>query len=149
MSKFRVRADMSTAYGWSASGVSTTEVGGDRMVDHGYVHTSGIPQRAAPVWYLNSAGTGHVVVSLDEGMVVGGSVPQQDRRRRLPVPHRPRLGVPTRRVPSEPGRTCASWPSAPRVRATGLRPVRAVRARGHPLEPCWNVRVPVVGWACA
>lgn len=65
------------AYGWSASGFSTAEVGGDWMVDHGYMHTSGIPPRGALVWYHNSAGTGHIVVSLGEGKVVGSSVPNK------------------------------------------------------------------------
>lgn len=65
------------AYGWSASGFSTAEVGGDWMADHGYMHTSGIPPRGALVWYHNSAGTGHVVVSLGEGKVIGSSVPDR------------------------------------------------------------------------
>jgi len=65
------------AYGWSASGFSTAEVGGDWMVSHGYMHTSGIPPRGALVWYHNSSGTGHIVVSLGEGMVVGSSVPNK------------------------------------------------------------------------
>ncbi len=62
------------AYGWSASGWSTAEVGGDWMVSHGYMHTSGIPPRGALVWYHNSSGTGHVVVSLGEGKIIGSSV---------------------------------------------------------------------------
>jgi uncharacterized protein YraI len=62
------------AYGWSYSGFSTAEVGGDWMVNHGYMHTSGIPPRGALVWYHNSAGTGHVVVSLGEGKIIGTSV---------------------------------------------------------------------------
>jgi uncharacterized protein YraI len=65
------------AYGWSASGFATAEIGGDWMVDHGYMHTSGIPPRGALVWYHNSAGTGHIVVSLGEGRVVGSSVPNK------------------------------------------------------------------------
>src|SRR6266545_2038226 len=62
------------AYGWSYSGFSTAEVGGDWMVNHGYMHTSGIPPRGALVWYHNSAGTGHIVVSLGEGKIIGTSV---------------------------------------------------------------------------
>ncbi|HEX6497630.1 MAG TPA: hypothetical protein VF054_01210 [Micromonosporaceae bacterium] len=62
------------AYGWSYSGWSTAEVGGDWMVNHGYMHTSGIPPRGALVWYHNSSGTGHVVVSLGEGKIIGTSV---------------------------------------------------------------------------
>jgi uncharacterized protein YraI len=62
------------AYGWSYSGFSTAEVGGDWMVSHGYMHTSGIPPRGALVWYHNSSGTGHVVVSLGEGKIIGSSV---------------------------------------------------------------------------
>ncbi len=62
------------AYGWSYSGFSSAEVGGDWMVDHGYMHTTGTPPRGALVWYHNSAGTGHVVVSLGEGKIIGSSV---------------------------------------------------------------------------
>lgn len=62
------------AYGWSYSGFSTAEVGGDWMVNHGYMHTSGIPPRGALVWYHNSSGTGHVVISLGEGKIIGTSV---------------------------------------------------------------------------
>ena len=62
------------AYGWSSSGFSTAEVGGDYMVNHGYMHTTGIPPRGALVWYHNSSGTGHVVVSLGEGKIIGSSV---------------------------------------------------------------------------
>jgi uncharacterized protein YraI len=62
------------AYGWSASGWSTAEVGGDWETSHGYMHTSGIPPRGALVWYHNSSGTGHVVVSLGEGKIIGSSV---------------------------------------------------------------------------
>jgi uncharacterized protein YraI len=65
------------AYGWSSSGFSTAEVGGDWMVSHGYMHTTGVPPRGALVWYHNSSGTGHVVVSLGEGKVIGSSVPNQ------------------------------------------------------------------------
>jgi uncharacterized protein YraI len=63
------------AYGWSSSGFATAEIGGDWMVDHGYMHTSGIPPRGAVVWYHNSAGTGHVVLSLGQGKIIGTSVP--------------------------------------------------------------------------
>lgn len=65
------------AYGWSHSGFSTAEVGGDYMVNHGKMHTSGKPPRGALVWYHNSSGTGHVVVSLGEGKVIGTSVPNK------------------------------------------------------------------------
>ena len=62
------------SYGWSASGWSTAEVGGDWIQSHGYLHTTGVPPRGALVWYHNSAGTGHVVVSLGEGKIIGTSV---------------------------------------------------------------------------
>lgn len=62
------------AFGWSYSGFSTAEVAGDWMVNNGYLHTSGIPPRGALVWYHNSSGTGHVVVSLGEGKIIGTSV---------------------------------------------------------------------------
>jgi uncharacterized protein YraI len=62
------------AYGWSASGWSTAEVGGDWIAAHGYLHTTGVPPRGALVWYHNSSGTGHVVVSLGEGKIIGSSV---------------------------------------------------------------------------
>jgi uncharacterized protein YraI len=61
-------------FGWSYSGFSTAESAGDWMVNHSYMHTSGIPPRGALVWYHNSAGTGHVVVSLGEGKIIGTSV---------------------------------------------------------------------------
>lgn len=62
------------AYGWSASGWATAEVGGNWETSHGYMHTSGIPPRGALVWYHNSEGTGHVVVSLGQGKIIGSSV---------------------------------------------------------------------------
>jgi uncharacterized protein YraI len=62
------------AYGWSHSGWTTAEVGGDWEASHGYLHTSGIPPRGALVWYHNSEGTGHVVVSLGQGKIIGSSV---------------------------------------------------------------------------
>jgi uncharacterized protein YraI len=62
------------SYGWSHSGWSTAEVGGDSITSRGYMHTTGIPPRGALVWYHNSAGTGHVVVSLGEGKIIGSSV---------------------------------------------------------------------------
>ncbi|MEV0269057.1 hypothetical protein AB0H43_09795 [Hamadaea sp. NPDC050747] len=62
------------AYGWGGSGWNTAEIGGDYMVNHGYMKTSGIPPRGALVWYHNSAGSGHVAISLGEGKVIGTSV---------------------------------------------------------------------------
>jgi uncharacterized protein YraI len=62
------------AYGWGGSGWNTAEIGGDYMVSHGYMNTSGNPPRGALVWYHNSAGTGHVAISLGEGKVIGTSV---------------------------------------------------------------------------
>ncbi len=62
------------AYGWAASGWSTAEVGGDWITSHGYMHTTGTPPRGAIVWYHNSSGTGHVVVSLGAGKIIGSSV---------------------------------------------------------------------------
>jgi hypothetical protein len=38
------------------------------------MHTTGIPPRGALVWYHNSAGSGHVVISLGQGKVIGTSV---------------------------------------------------------------------------
>jgi uncharacterized protein YraI len=62
------------AYGWGASGWDTAEIGGDWETSHGYLHTTGTPPRGALVWYHNSSGTGHVVVSLGEGKIIGSSV---------------------------------------------------------------------------
>lgn len=62
------------AYGWGYSGWHTAEIGGDWIEANGYLLTSGIPPRGALVWYHNSAGTGHVAVSLGEGKVIGTSV---------------------------------------------------------------------------
>jgi uncharacterized protein YraI len=62
------------AFGWTSSGFSNAEVAGDWMVNHGYMHTSGTPPRGALVWYHNSSNTGHVVVSLGEGKIIGTSV---------------------------------------------------------------------------
>jgi hypothetical protein len=62
------------SYGWSYSGWSTAEVGGDWLAARGYMHTTGIPPRGALVWYHNSAGSGHVVISLGQGKVIGTSV---------------------------------------------------------------------------
>ncbi|MGH3664439.1 MAG: hypothetical protein ACRDTQ_21610 [Micromonosporaceae bacterium] len=63
------------AYGWqNGAGWSTAEQGGDWMVSHGRMHTTGVPPRGALVWYHNSAGTGHIVVSLGEGKIIGTSV---------------------------------------------------------------------------
>lgn len=65
------------SYGWSNSGWSTAEVGGDWITSHGYMHTTGVPPRGAIVWYHNSAGTGHVVLSLGAGKIIGSSVPNK------------------------------------------------------------------------
>ena len=55
------------AYGWkNGAGWSTAEQAGDWLASHGYMHTKGIPPRGALVWYHNSSGTGHVMVSLGE-----------------------------------------------------------------------------------
>jgi uncharacterized protein YraI len=62
------------SFGWGASGFGSAESAGDWMVSNGYMHTSGIPPRGALVWYHNSAGTGHIVVSLGEGKIIGTSV---------------------------------------------------------------------------
>ena len=61
-------------YGWSYTGWYSAEVGGDWLTDHGYMHTTGIPPRGALTWYHNSAGTGHVALSLGEGKVISTSV---------------------------------------------------------------------------
>ncbi|MEV0645597.1 hypothetical protein AB0I28_10065 [Phytomonospora sp. NPDC050363] len=60
-------------YGWSYSGWNTAEIGGDYMVSHGRMK-SGVPPRGALVWYHNSAGTGHVAISIGDGKVIGTSV---------------------------------------------------------------------------
>jgi uncharacterized protein YraI len=62
------------SYGWGASGWSTAEIGGDWIESHGYLRTAGVPPRGALVWYHNSAGSGHIVVSLGEGKIIGTSV---------------------------------------------------------------------------
>jgi uncharacterized protein YraI len=62
------------AYGWSYTGWNTAEIGGDWIASNGYLHTTGVPPRGALVWYHNSAGSGHVVVSLGEGKIIGTSV---------------------------------------------------------------------------
>ena len=67
-------AFVAQAYGWGGSGWNTAEIGGDWESSHGYLNTSGIPPRGALVWYHNSAGSGHVAISLGEGKVVGTSV---------------------------------------------------------------------------
>jgi uncharacterized protein YraI len=61
------------AYGWSHSGWDTAEVGGDWIEAHNLMR-SGVPPRGALVWYHNSSGSGHVVVSLGEGKIIGTSV---------------------------------------------------------------------------
>lgn len=67
-------AFQATAYGWSYAGWYTAESGGDWIYSHGYMHSSGIPPRGALVWYHNSDGTGHITLSLGEGLIVGTSV---------------------------------------------------------------------------
>lgn len=62
------------SFGWSSSGWYTAEEGGDWMANHGRMHKKGVPPRGALVWYHNSSGTGHVVVSLGKGKVIGTSV---------------------------------------------------------------------------
>lgn len=62
------------SYGWAHAGFTTAEVAGDWMASHGYMKTTGVPPRGALVWYHNSAGTGHIVLSLGEGKVIGTSV---------------------------------------------------------------------------
>lgn len=62
------------SYGWGSSGWATAEIGGDWMVNHGRMHTAGVPPRGALVWYHNSAGTGHIVTSIGDGKIIGTSV---------------------------------------------------------------------------
>lgn len=62
------------AFGWSHAGFYDAEDGGDWMVRHGRMHTNKVPPRGALVWYHNSEGTGHIVVSLGKGLVIGTSV---------------------------------------------------------------------------
>jgi uncharacterized protein YraI len=67
-------AFVAQSYGWGGSGWNTAEIGGDWETSNGYLHTTGIPPRGALVWYHNSAGSGHVAISLGEGKVIGTSV---------------------------------------------------------------------------
>jgi uncharacterized protein YraI len=62
------------AYGWSSSGFPTAQAAGDWMEAHHFLHSAGTPPRGALVWYKNSSNTGHVVVSLGEGKIIGTSV---------------------------------------------------------------------------
>ncbi|MFL6073359.1 MAG: hypothetical protein ACJ73S_08200 [Mycobacteriales bacterium] len=64
------------AYGWTAAGFNTAQDMYSWLNSHGYIHT-GTPPRGALVWYPNSAGTGHVTVSIGAGKVIGTSVPNK------------------------------------------------------------------------
>jgi hypothetical protein len=70
----RCLAFVAEAYGWDGAGWSTAEIGGDWLQSHGYLENSGIPPRGALVWYHNSSNTGHVMLSLGEGFLIGTSV---------------------------------------------------------------------------
>ncbi|HZM77677.1 MAG TPA: hypothetical protein VFC19_18325 [Candidatus Limnocylindrales bacterium] len=62
------------SFGWGSSGWDTAERGGDWIANNGFMHTTGVPPRGALVWYHNSSGTGHVVVSIGGGDIIGTSV---------------------------------------------------------------------------
>lgn len=62
------------SYGWmNGSGWHTAEIGGDWFASRNLLK-KGVPPRGAVVWYHNSVGTGHVAISLGEGLVIGSSV---------------------------------------------------------------------------
>ncbi|HEX6682602.1 MAG TPA: hypothetical protein VF062_07380 [Candidatus Limnocylindrales bacterium] len=61
------------SFGYGSSGWATAEIGGDWIASHGFMH-NGVPPRGALVWYHNSSGTGHVVVSIGNGEIIGTSV---------------------------------------------------------------------------
>jgi hypothetical protein len=69
----RCLAFVAEAYGWDGAGWATAEIAGDWMQSHGHMRT-GTPPRGALVWYHNSSGTGHVMLSLGEGYLIGTSV---------------------------------------------------------------------------
>jgi hypothetical protein len=69
----RCLAFQAKAFGWQGAGFDTAEQAGDWMVSHDYLK-SGVPPRGALAWYHNSSGTGHIALSLGEGLVIGTSV---------------------------------------------------------------------------
>jgi uncharacterized protein YraI len=62
------------AFGWSHSGEYSAQTHWNHLRSLGLTHTSGTPPRGALVFYSNSSGTGHVVVSIGVGKVIGTSV---------------------------------------------------------------------------
>jgi hypothetical protein len=73
----RCLAFVAEAYGWDAAGWRTAEIAGTYMKDHGLLRTEGTPPRGALVWYHNSSGTGHVMLSIGHGYLIGTSVDNQ------------------------------------------------------------------------
>ncbi|RSM88624.1 hypothetical protein DMH04_08320 [Kibdelosporangium aridum] len=70
----RCLAFVAEAYGWDAAGWNTAEIAGDYMERNGFLQTSGTPPRGSLVWYHNSSGSGHVMLSLGEGFLIGTAV---------------------------------------------------------------------------
>jgi hypothetical protein len=62
------------AFGWSYSGEYSAQTHWNHLKSLGLTHTSGTPPRGALVFYSNSSGTGHVVVSIGVGRIIGTSV---------------------------------------------------------------------------
>jgi uncharacterized protein YraI len=62
------------AFGWTFAGFQTAQDQYQWLQSNDEVSTSGTPPRGALVWYTNDAGTGHVVVSIGAGFVIGTSV---------------------------------------------------------------------------
>ncbi len=62
------------AFGWTAAGFQTAQDQYQWLRANDEVSSSGTPPRGALVWYTNSDGTGHVVVSIGAGLVIGTSV---------------------------------------------------------------------------
>jgi hypothetical protein len=73
----RCLAFVAEAYGWDAAGWLTAEAGGTNMKDRGLLRTEGTPPRGALVWYHNSSGSGHVMLSIGHGYLIGTSVDNQ------------------------------------------------------------------------
>jgi hypothetical protein len=73
----RCLAFVAEAYGWERAGWRTAEIAGTYMEDHGLMVKNDNPPRGALVWYHNSSGTGHVMLSIGHGYLIGTSVNDQ------------------------------------------------------------------------
>ena len=60
------------SFGYVRAGIPTAEEAGDQAELR-----QGVPPRGALVWYHNGGTTGHIVLSLGEGLVIGTSVPDR------------------------------------------------------------------------